>query len=192
MLHGDFGTSTLTAPAGARTTSPRFFPATLELATLATLLGVLLGMPAGRAGRRPCGRWPDQVVRVVGLVGYSVPVFWLGLMGLLLFYGKLGWVGGPGRLDVFYRGHRRHRVTGLILVDAALAGDWDVFCERALPPRPAGLDARLLLAGLYRPHDAQLHAEQLRQEYVTTARVKGMPERRVIWRACAAQRRWCR
>ena len=55
------------------------------------------------------GRWPDQVVRVVGLFGYSMPVFWLGLMGLLLFYAKLGWVGGPGPLGVAYRGHRRRR-----------------------------------------------------------------------------------
>ncbi len=53
------------------------------------------------------GGWLDQVVRVVGLVGYSVPVFWLGLMGLLLFYAKLGWVAGPGRLDVVLRRHRR-------------------------------------------------------------------------------------
>ena len=45
----------------------------------------------------------DQIVRLVGLMGYSMPVFWLGLMGLLVFYGQLGWVGGPGRLDAAYR-----------------------------------------------------------------------------------------
>ena len=53
------------------------------------------------AATRP-GTLADQVVRLVGLVGYSMPVFWLGLMGLLVFYGKLGWVGGPGRLDISY------------------------------------------------------------------------------------------
>ncbi len=82
----------------------RYFPATLELATLATIIGV-----AGRRARRAC--WPrpgpdqlaDQIVRLVGLMGYSMPVFWLGLMGLLVFYGQLGWVGGPGRLDPAYR-----------------------------------------------------------------------------------------
>ena len=48
------------------------------------------------------GRLADQVIRVVSLLGYSVPVFWLGLMGLLLFYGRLGWVAGPGRIDVAF------------------------------------------------------------------------------------------
>lgn len=88
-LQGDFGTS-------IRTREPviaeiaRFFPATLELATLATLFGVALGVPAGvLAATRP-GSWADQIVRLVGLMGYSMPVFWLGLMGLLLFYGVLG------------------------------------------------------------------------------------------------------
>ena len=59
-------------------------------------------MPVGVFAAVQHGRWPDQLVRVVGLVGYSVPVFWLGLVGLLLFYAKLGWAPGPGRLDVFY------------------------------------------------------------------------------------------
>ena len=80
----------------------RVFPATLELATLGTLIGVLLGVPLGVLAAVRRGRWSDQLVRILGLVGYSVPVFWLGLMALLLFYAKLGWVEGPGRIDVFY------------------------------------------------------------------------------------------
>ena len=72
-------------------------------------------------------------MRVVGLIGYSVPVFWLGLMGLLLFYAKLGWVEGPGRLDVFYE-DIVSPVTGVILIDAAIAGDWDVFWNALQPP----------------------------------------------------------
>ena len=94
-LRGDFGNS-------IRTHKPvleevrRYFPATLELATLATIIGVAIGIPAGvLAATRP-GSLSDQLVRLVGLMGYSMPVFWLGLVGLLVFYGKLGWVGGPG------------------------------------------------------------------------------------------------
>ena len=96
VLHGDFGNSVLTARPVLEDIR-RVFPATLELATLATLHRRRAGRADGRRWRRRAqGRWPDQVVRVLGLVGYSVPVFWLGLMGLLLFYAKLGWVGGPG------------------------------------------------------------------------------------------------
>ena len=77
-----------------------FFPATLELATLATVIGVLVGVPAGVAAGALKGRWPDHLVRFLGLFGYSMPVFWLGLVGLWLFYAKLDWVAGPGRIDV--------------------------------------------------------------------------------------------
>ena len=59
-------------------------------------------------------------------MGYSMPVFWLGLMGLLLFYGQLEWVGGPGRLDIFYEGIVPS-VTGILTVDALIAGDWEIF-----------------------------------------------------------------
>src|SRR5690606_40056684 len=63
---------------------------------------------------------------LIGLVGYSAPIFWLGLLGLLIFYSQLGWVAGPGRLDVTY-GYMLTPVTGMVLVDSALAGDWAVF-----------------------------------------------------------------
>jgi peptide/nickel transport system permease protein len=68
----------------------------------ATLMGILFGIPFGVIAAVYQGRWPDHILRVLSLFGYSVPVFWLGLAGLLIFYGKLGIVPGPGRLDVFY------------------------------------------------------------------------------------------
>src|SRR4029453_12304596 len=74
------------------------------------------------------GRWIDHVIRILGLFGYSVPVFWLGLVGLFVFYGKLGWVGGTGRLDGFYQGTVPPR-TRAILIDAALSGNWDIFAN---------------------------------------------------------------
>jgi peptide/nickel transport system permease protein len=159
----------------------RVFPATLELATAATILGVLVGVPMGVAGAVWQGRWPDHLVRVVGLVGYSVPVFWLGLMGLLLFYAKLGWVEGPGRLDVFYE-DLVDPVTGVLLVDAALAGDWEVFgnafSHLILPASLLGYFSLAYIARMTR----SLMLEQLSQEYVTTARVKGVPGWRIVWR----------
>lgn len=162
----------------------RYFPATLELATLGTLIGVLLGVPAGvLAATRP-GTLADQLVRLVGLVGYSMPVFWLGLIGLLVFYGQLGWVGGPGRLDASYEmmlEFTMTRYTGAILIDAALNGAWDVLANAISHILlPAGILGYVSMAYISRMTRSFMLGE-LGQEYVTTARVKGMPEWRVIW-----------
>lgn len=179
VLQGDFGTSVLTSRPVLDDVR-RFFPATVELATLATIAGVLLGVPAGVLSAVKADRWPDHLIRVVGLVGYSVPVFWLGLMGLLVFYAELGWVAGPGRLDLFYDGIAP-TVTGMILIDAPLAGEWAIF-RNALDHiiLPASILAYFSMAYISRMTRSLMLAE-LRQEYVTTARIKGVPEWRVIW-----------
>lgn len=176
---GNFGISTLTARPVSQDIL-RVFPATLELATIATLLGVVFGVPAGVIAAVNKGRWVDQIIRVVGLFGYSMPVFWLGLMGLLVFYGKLGWVAGPGRLDVFYE-DIVPTVTGLITVDALIAGETDIFFN-ALSHLilPASLLGYYSLAYISRMTRSFM-LEQLSAEYITTARVKGLSEPAVIW-----------
>ncbi|MBL8561114.1 MAG: ABC transporter permease [Gemmobacter sp.] len=183
VLQGDLGTSIGSGEPVLQAVS-RAFPATLELATLATILGVLAGVPAGvLAATRP-GSLADQIVRLVGLMGYSMPVFWLGLIGLLLFYGILDWVGGPGRLDAIYdmqfemEGMSR---SGMILLDTALAGQWEMF-GNALSHiiLPAALLGYVSMAYISRMTRSFMMNE-LGQEYITTARVKGMPEWRVVW-----------
>ena len=180
VLRGDFGKSVLTAHPVLADIA-RVFPATLELATVATLLGVVLGVPMGVAAAVRQGRFVDHAIRLVGLVGYSVPVFWLGLVGLLVFYAKLDWVAGPGRLDVFYDG-LVEPVTGVILIDSALAGEWDVFWNAlshlVLPASILGYFSLAYIARMTR----SFMIEQLSQEYITTARVKGLSEALVIWR----------
>lgn len=157
------------------------FPATLEMATLGIIIGVALGVPMGVWAASRQGSFVDQAIRVVGLLGYSVPAFWLGLLGLLVFYAKLKWVGGPGRVDVFYDG-LVPSVTGLILVDSLIAGDIDVFWNAVshivLPASILGFFSLAYIARMTR----SFMLDQLGQEYVTTARVKGVPERSVIWR----------
>ncbi len=179
-LQGDFGRSVLTSNR-VIDDIVRVFPATVELATLGTLIGVVFGIPMGVLAAVNRDRWPDQLVRVFGLVGYSVPVFWLGLMGLLVFYAQFGLVSGPGRLSTGFE-DIVDPVTGIILVDAALAGEWDVFGDAIghliLPAALLGYFSLAYISRMTR----SFMLEQLRQEYVIAARVKGLSEFRVVWR----------
>lgn len=180
VLHLDFGRSILNSRPVAEDIK-RVFPATMELATLGVLIGIVLGVPLGVIAAVKRGSWIDQIARVVALVGYSMPIFWLGLMGLLVFYGILGWVGGPGRLDIFFEDIVPVR-TGMILVDSALAGQWDVFRNAfshiILPASLLGYYSLAYISRMTR----SFMLEQMSAEYVTTARVKGLGESAVVWR----------
>ena len=180
LFRGDLGVSIMTAQPVVDDIA-RFFPATLELATVATFLGVFAGVPLGVLAAVKQGRWPDHVVRVFGLCGYSAPIFWLGMVALLVFYARLGWVAGPGRLDVFHEDVVTS-VTGVILLDAALAREWEIFrnavAHLVLPATILGVYALAYIARMTRA----FMLDQLGQEYVLTARVKGVSETAVIWR----------
>jgi peptide/nickel transport system permease protein len=179
VLSGDLGESIRTGQ-DVTTDIRRVFPATLELATLGTLIGVILGVPLGVIAAVKRGSWIDQLARLIGLIGYSMPIFWLGLMGLLLFYGILGWVAGPGRLGIFYQGIVEP-ITGMLLVDSALQGEWtvfkDAFSHIILPASLLGYYSLAYISRMTR----SFMLDQLSAEYVTTARVKGLSEWRVVW-----------
>lgn len=177
---GDFGNSVLTTNP-VMTDIANTFPATLELATLGTLIGVILGIPLGILAAVKRGSFIDQFVRVLGLAGYSIPIFWLGLMGLLVFYAKLGWVAGPGRIDVTYS-YLYTPVTNIVLLDTAMQGQWDAFWDAVshiiLPACLLGYFSLAYISRMTR----SFMLNELAQEYVIAARVKGLSETRVIWR----------
>nr|WP_239467301.1 ABC transporter permease [Rhodoferax koreense] len=179
LLHGDLGKAMLT---GHRVTDDlaRVLPATIELATMAILLGTCVGIPLGVYAATRKGRLADHVVRVISLFGYSTPVFWFGMMGLLVFYAWLDWAGGAGRVDLAFDGVVPTR-TGLLLVDSAMAGDWEVFRSALkfliLPACILGLHSMAYISRMTR----SFMLAQLSQEYITTARVKGLSERGVVW-----------
>ena len=159
----------------------QYFPATLELATVAILLGVLFGVPLGMwAGHNHNGK-VDQFVRVMSLIGYSVPIFWMGLMGLLLFYAKLKWVAGPGRIDDVFK-YVLESSTNLLILDTIRDRNWEalrnVLSHLILPA--------LLLAYFSMAYIARMTRafvlEELGKEYVLFARVKGATETRILWR----------
>ncbi|MCZ0812373.1 MAG: ABC transporter permease [Pseudomonadota bacterium] len=179
VLQGDLGKSIRTGQE-VTTDIARVFPATLELATLGTLFGVVLGVPLGVIAAVRRGSWIDQLARFVGLIGYSMPIFWLGLVGLLIFYGILGWVSGPGRLGIFYQGIVEP-ITGMLLLDSALRGEWAVFRSAfSHIILPASLLGYFSLAYISRMTRSFM-LEQLGSEYVITARVKGLSEWQVVW-----------
>ncbi len=179
VVQGDLGMSTLTARPVAEDIA-RVFPATLELATLGTLIGVLLGVPLGVWAAARQGQWADQLIRFIGLIGYSVPIFWLGLVGLLVFYVQLEWVAGPGRLDIFYEG-LVPPVTGAILIDSLLAGNgqvfWNAVSHIILPASLLGYFSLAYISRMTR----SFMLNELSRDYIMTARVKGLSERQVIW-----------
>ena len=180
VAKGDFGTSVLTSNPVMQDIQ-KTFPATIELATLGILIGAGLGVPLGVWAAVRRGGLVDQVVRVIGLIGYSVPIFWLGLMALVLFYAKLDWVAGPGRLDVSFE-YSVTLVTGFLLLDAARAGEWEAFGNAfSHLILPASLLGYFSLAYISRMTRSFMLSE-LSQEYIVAARAKGLSETRIIWR----------
>ncbi len=179
VVTGDFGISTRTGQP-VLTDIATVFPATLELAILGTLIGTVFGIPAGVLAAVKRNSVIDQLVRFIGLIGYSAPIFWLALIALMVFYSKLDWVAGTGRIDISYL-YSFTPVTGLMLVDTAMQGEWDAFWNALshiiLPALLLGYYSLAYISRMTR----SFMLNELSQEYVTAARVKGASESRVIW-----------
>ncbi|MFB4368554.1 MULTISPECIES: ABC transporter permease [unclassified Pseudomonas] len=179
LAQGNFGNALLTGHPVIEDIA-RVFPATIELATLAIIFGVVIGLPLGVFAAANQGRIGDHLARLVTLFGYSTPIFWLGMMGLLVFYAWLGWAGGAGRIDLAYDG-MVPSVTGMLLIDSTIAGDWEAFSSALkhilLPALILGLNSVAYISRMTR----SFMLEQLSQEYILTARVKGLSRRKVIW-----------
>jgi peptide/nickel transport system permease protein len=179
ILAGDFGNSVLT-------TNPvmvdirRALPATVELATFGTIIGAVVGVPLGVLAAVRRGSITDQVVRVIGLIGYSVPIFWLALISLVIFYAQLRWVAFPGRIDIVFE-YTFTPITGLYLFDSAWQGQWDVFYDVfrhiILPALLLGYFSLAYISRMTR----SFMLNELSQEYIVAARAKGLSETRVIW-----------
>lgn len=178
-LSGDFGRARLTGNL-VWTDILSVFPATVELATAAILIGAFLGIPLGVAAAVNRGKPLDHILRVVMLMGHSAPIFWLGLIGLIVFYATLQWVGGSGQLSL-YNMDIVPRVTGFILIDSLLAGEPEIFQDAVnhliLPAGILGYSSTAFIGRMTR----SFMLDQLTQEYVTAARVKGLSRRQVIW-----------
>ena len=180
LLQGDLGRSVMTSHTVAHDIG-QFFPATIELATVAIIFAMLIGVPLGVLAAVRQGSLTDRAIRVFCLAGHSVPIFLLAMLSLLIFYAKLGWAPGTGRIDVAFDG-LIDPVTGFLTIDALIAGDGDAFRDAvAHLVQPAGVLAYFSMAYIARMTRAFM-LDALAGEYVITARAKGLSSARVIWR----------
>jgi len=176
VLHGDLGLSIVTHNS-ILSEFVTLFPATIELTATAMLFAVLLGLPAGLIAGVKRGSWFDHGVMMVSLAGYSMPIFWWGLLLILTVSVNLGWTPVSGRLAFeFYV----EPVTGFLLIDTLLAGDVDAFLSALhhliLPAIVLGTIPLAVISRMTR--SAML--EVLGEDYIRTARAKGLSEARVI------------
>src|SRR6476620_1813891 len=176
VLHGDLGKSIITQEPVIREFAA-LFPATIELAVCAIVFALVLGIPAGILAAVKRNSVFDHGVMATSLTGYSMPIFWWGLLLILLFSVQLGLTPVSGRVAVQYY---VEPVTGFLLIDTILAGDWGAFrsalSHLVLPMIVLGTVPLAVIARMTR--SAML--EVLGEDYIRTARAKGLPRSRVI------------
>jgi dipeptide transport system permease protein len=176
LLHGDFGNSLVTKKP-VLTEFMALFPATLELGLCAILIATLVGVPVGVLAAIKRGSWFDQVSMTTALVGFSMPIFWWGLLLIIFFSGFLGWTPVSGRISLMYF---FPQVTGFMLIDSLLSGQQGAFISAVSHLiLPSVVLATIPLAVIARQTRSAM-LEVMGEDYVRTARAKGMPSRRVI------------
>jgi len=177
ILHGDFGVS-LATQQKVLTEFLTLFPATLELSFFAMLFAVLIGVPAGAVAAVRRGGVFDQVLMTVSLFGYSMPIFWWGLVLIMFVSVTLGLTPVSGRIDLI--NYSFEAPTGFMLIDAALSDQpgavKDAMRHLILPcivlgTQPLGIIARMTRSSML---------ETLSEDYVRTARAKGLSPMRVV------------
>ncbi len=178
IAYGDFGVS-------IRTQRPvlddllRFFPATIELVLAALGFAIVAGIPLGVLSAVYKDRWLDQITRTISVTGISTPAFWLGLLLILVFYAKLGWLPGSGRIGSGIA--PPETLTGLYTVDALLTFNgpalWSALQYLVLPALTLGF----VHLGIVTRQIRSAMLEVLQEDYVRTARASGLSRRQVLF-----------
>ena len=176
VLNGDLGTSIVSK----RPVFDDFlslFPATLELSICAIIVAMCLGIPAGVIAAVKRGTWFDQSIMGIALVGYSMPIFWWGLLLMIFFSGYLQWTPVSGRISLMYFFPPE---TGIMLIDSLLSGQTGAFKSAvSYLILPTVVLATIPLAVIARQTRSAM-LEVLGEDYVRTARSKGLSPWRVV------------
>ncbi|WP_138468639.1 ABC transporter permease subunit [Poseidonocella sp. HB161398] len=176
LFHGDLGTSLVTKkPVLGEFLA--LFPATVELAVCAILIATLVGVPVGVIAAIKRGSLFDQISMTGALVGFSMPIFWWGLLLIIFFSGTLGWTPVSGRISLLYY---FDNVTGFMLIDSLLSGQEGAFASAVSHLiLPSVVLATIPLAVIARQTRSAM-LEVMGEDYVRTARAKGLTQRRVV------------
>jgi peptide/nickel transport system permease protein len=181
VLHGDFGTSVETRRS-VLSDLRVYFPASLELSTSSMILCLVLGIPLGMVSAVKKDHFWDHFSRIFSLIGVATPLFWLGFMALLIFYLKLGWFAGGGRISLQLT--TPTQISGLYVLDSLLSGNWPALKSSVqhllLPTLTLSFT---LIAYISRITRASM-LDVLCQDYVVTARSKGLRESVVFFKHC--------
>lgn len=179
LLRGDLGTSIATQqPVGEDLRA--FVPATIELTATAMMVAVGIGIPLGVVAAARRGGLADHLARTGSIIGVSMPVFWLGLLALAVFYYRLQVAPGPGRLapDLIPPDVR----TGMVLIDSVLAGRWDALADGLHHLVLPALVLGAYVMGTITRVTRSSVIDALAEDYTRTARAKGVAERAVVVR----------
>ena len=178
LLKGDMGTSLRTNRPVLRDLSA-YFPATFELTTVSMFLCLLAGIPLGVIAALKKDKLVDHITRVFSLIGVSIPVFWFGLILLLLFYLKLGILPGGGRLSPLTSPPKD--ITGLYILDSLLTGNWatlkDSIFHIIMPSFCLAFAVMAIISRMMR--SSMLNT--LGEDYIKTAQAKGLKQTKVIY-----------
>lgn len=179
LVQGDLGVS-------IRTRRPvledlrAFFPATIELALVALIMATLIGVPLGVASAVWRNKPIDQLVRTISVTGISTPAFWLGLGLIVIFYGKLGWLPGGGRIAQGMAAPKS--ITGMYLFDSLVTGNWQVFGSALKHILLPAFTLGFVHLGVVARQIRSAMLEQLGEDYIRTARAYGLSSWIIVMR----------
>lgn len=184
VIHGDLGYSP-SANMPVAQALKKYLPATIQLAFVTMILVVFFGVWFGAASAVHKDKWQDNVARLVSVGGFSLPIFVLGLLLLMVFYGKLHWFSPGGysiQTDIIIHSGAFKTHTGFLLIDSLLNGQGRVFCDvlnhLILPAMTLCIGSFALMVRVMRSS----MLEELGKDYVRTARAKGLTEYQVIYK----------
>lgn len=182
LLRGDLGISIVSRHA-ILFDLKSYLPATMELVCFSIFLAVAIGIPVGVIAGSRRNSWFDHASRVFSIAGTAMPAFWLGVLLILLFYGKLGMLPIGGRVDreiTLY--HPIQSITGFHTVDALLTGNWVAWKSAMVHIVLPGVTLALYDIGLTIRMTRSNMIEVLSEKYILAARASGLPNRTIIFR----------